>query len=200
MAGPQEEAEPMIRKSSSYEMGEMSRDDEPIMKTPQSTTSRHIQAVKKALFLAIFIVVAYCSFNMIYESITGGPTCEAKPAKHSKVPDYFDPNPELWPGPTATGRAPFLAQETIVPTLGPPPNKTMMRLWGHLSPYSPNYEGWGVDEYPLPEGAEITQVHVRPRFIRGLRCTCKLTIYRRCIGMAQDIQLSGLMSKDSVLR
>jgi hypothetical protein len=161
MAGPGEEAESLIRKS--YEMGDMSRDEPPVIKFPKPKANRHIQFIKTGFLIAAFMVAVYCMLRMLYQTMTGEGDHTCKNSR-SKVPQYFDPNPELWPGPTATGRAPFLAQESIVPSLGPAPNKTIERLWGHLSPYSPNYEGWGIDEYPLPEGAEITQVHVRGSF------------------------------------
>jgi hypothetical protein len=156
MARSGEEAESLIAKG--YEMGDMSRDKLPIMKAPK--VNKHIRFIKTGFLIAVFIVAGYCMLKMLYQTMTGKDdyTCENP---HTKVPQYFDPNPELWPGPTATGRAPFLAQETVVPNLGPAPNKTIERLWGHLSPYSPNYEGWGIEEYPLPEGSEIIQVHVR---------------------------------------
>ena len=41
----------------------------------------------------------------------------------SDVPQYFQTSPELWPGPTATGRAPFMAQtRSFVPTATFVPN------------------------------------------------------------------------------
>jgi hypothetical protein len=96
----------------------------------------------------------------------------------SDVPQYFQTSPELWAGPTATGRAPFLAQtnpvsfapsitfvpnqplETAQPIVGASHNQSIFRLMGQLSPYSPS-PGFGVAEYPLPHGAEIVQVQVR---------------------------------------
>ncbi|KAG9236000.1 3-phytase A precursor [Amylocarpus encephaloides] len=161
MGQPREEAESLIRKS--YEMEDLSRDHLPVMKEPKRTSSKRVRFLTLAALIAVGLVAVYCSLKTIREVLTesrDGKSC--KPA-HSKVPQYFDPDPELWPGPTATGRAPFLAQETVVPSLGPAPNKTIERLWGHLSPYSPNHEGWGIEEYPLPVGAEVTQVHVLHR-------------------------------------
>lgn len=34
---------------------------------------------------------------------------------------------------------------------------------GHLTPYTPNPDGFGVDEYPLPPGTNITQLHMLHR-------------------------------------
>ena len=53
--------------------------------------------------------------------------------------------------------------ETAEPILGAPPGKSIFQLLGNYSPYFPNPDGFGVDEYPLPAGAEIAQVHVLHR-------------------------------------
>lgn len=94
------------------------------------------------------------------------------------VPQYFQTTPELFAGPTATGRAPFLAQtnpvsfgpsvsfvpnaplETAVPIVGNTQNQSIFQLMGQLSSYFPNPIGFGVDEYPLPENASIVQLQV----------------------------------------
>jgi hypothetical protein len=104
---------------------------------------------------------------------------EGAKASITTVPQYFQTSPELWAGPTATGRAPFLAQtnpvsfapsvtfvpntplETAVPIVGGKgQNQSIFEMMGQLSPYHPNHEGFGVAEYPLPEGADIIQVQV----------------------------------------
>jgi hypothetical protein len=47
-------------------------------------------------------------------------------AKPSNVPQYFQTSPELWPGPTATGKAPFMAQTvTFNPTATYVPNEPL---------------------------------------------------------------------------
>lgn len=166
-AEPREEAESLIPSRKSFEMTETSRDPQeqhyPIQ-THRNVLAKRREMLRKAVFIAACTVAVYCSFRMIYHSMTQGSDNYHPGSSLSKIPQYFDPNPELWPGPTATGRAPFLAQESVVPSLGQAPNKSMERLWGHLSPYSPNYEGWGVEEFPLPEGSQIVQVHVGHRF------------------------------------
>ena len=81
-------------------------------------------------------------------------------------------------GPTATGRAPFLAEtnpapfgaskdfvpntplETSLPIVGDTTNASIFQLMGNVSPYFPNPIGFGVYEYPLPAGANISQVHM----------------------------------------
>lgn len=41
-------------------------------------------------------------------------------------------------------------------------NDSIFKMMGYLSPYSPS-PGFGVNEYPLPEGAEIVQVQMLSR-------------------------------------
>ncbi|KAF4416295.1 3-phytase A precursor [Fusarium acutatum] len=41
-------------------------------------------------------------------------------------------------------------------------NKSIFKMMGHLSPYSPS-PGFGVDEYPIPEGTEIVQIQMLSR-------------------------------------
>ncbi|KAH6675629.1 acid phosphatase [Halenospora varia] len=152
-------------------MGNRSEDPDGGVDEPRPRFSRpgSYSIVQKAVIAAIVLIAAYCSLGMIYQSILAA--SGAKPMAMSgsvsksskKLPYYFDPNPELWPGPTATGRAPFLAQETVVPNLGQDKNETRKRLWGHLSPYHPAIEGWGVEEFPVPIGAIITQLHTLHR-------------------------------------
>lgn len=94
------------------------------------------------------------------------------------VPQYFQTSPQMWAGPTATGRAPFLAQtnpvsfapsvtfvpntplETAEPIIGQSQNESIFHLMANLSPYFSNPVGFGVAEYPLPQGANISQVQV----------------------------------------
>ena len=97
-------------------------------------------------------------------------------------PDYFQTTPELFAGPTPTAKhAPFLAQtnpapfgneasfvpntplETALPISDNPNNQSIFQLMGQLSSYFPNPIGFGVNEYPLPPGANISQVHVLHR-------------------------------------
>jgi hypothetical protein len=93
------------------------------------------------------------------------------------VPQYFQTTPELWAGPTATGKAAFMAQTRVVPTgtvafVPNAPlqtqvpiegmtsqNESIFKLMGYLSPYQPS-PGFGVEEYGMPEGAELVQLQV----------------------------------------
>ncbi|MCJ1471081.1 hypothetical protein MMC07_009729 [Pseudocyphellaria aurata] len=96
------------------------------------------------------------------------------------VPQYFQTTPELFAGPTATGRAPFLAEinpdfvgpdgsfvpnaplQTAEPIAGNTQNENFAHYFGQLSPYFVG-PGFGVKEYPLPAGADIVQVHMLHR-------------------------------------
>lgn len=107
-----------------------------------------------------------------------GSDCDC-PAPAPKVPQYFQTSPELWAGPTATGAPAFLAQtrafdpaatfvpnqplQTAVPVEGAAPgNESIFQMMGFLTPYTPS-PGFGVDEYPLPPGAEIVQLQMLSR-------------------------------------
>lgn len=96
-----------------------------------------------------------------------------------RVPQYFQTSPQLWAGPTATGKPAFMAQtralnptatfvpneplQTSIPIEGMQEgNESIFRMMGFLSPYHPS-PGWGVDEYTIPDGAEIVQVQMLSR-------------------------------------
>ncbi|KAF9894766.1 hypothetical protein FE257_006656 [Aspergillus nanangensis] len=95
----------------------------------------------------------------------------------STVPDYFQTSYGPYAGPTAAGELPFLAQTnpvllgnptyvpntpvvTDVPVAGCRDGGEIFKHMGNLSPYMPNPVGFGVKEYPLPPGANITQMHM----------------------------------------
>jgi len=129
----------------------------------------------------------YCTLATIFEwflhfaargSVGAYKSKDCSSPTTTDVPQYFQTTPELWAGPTVTGRAPFLAQtnpvsfeptatfvpndplETAIPIVGAMQNESIFHLMGHLSPYFPNPSGFGVAEYPLPPGANITHVQV----------------------------------------
>ena len=95
------------------------------------------------------------------------------------IPQYFQTKPELFAGPTPTGAEPFLAQtnpapfasvsyippspiETQEPIAGNDENGNIFEHMGKLSPYFAG-PGFGVEEYPLPEGAEIVWLNMLHR-------------------------------------
>ena len=102
------------------------------------------------------------------------------PCRPSDVPQYFQTDPNLWPGPTATGAAAFLAQtrifnptgtfvpneplQTAIPVMGAKEGQenNIFKMMGYLSPYFPS-PGFGVNEYPLPRDAEIVQMQMLSR-------------------------------------
>ncbi|XWW92257.1 hypothetical protein V2A60_000180 [Cordyceps javanica] len=101
------------------------------------------------------------------------------PVPPEDLPQYFRTSPNPWPGPTATGAPAFLAQtrvfdpaatfvpneplQTSMPIEGMGNgNESVFKRMAFLSPYFPS-PGFGVDEYPLPDGAEIVQVQMLSR-------------------------------------
>lgn len=97
------------------------------------------------------------------------------------VPDYFQTSPQMFAGPTVTGVAPFLAQsnpapfgqeasfvpnaplETNIPITGNTNRSSIFQLHGQLSSYFPNPIGFGSNEYPVPPGSNLSQVHLLHR-------------------------------------
>ncbi|KAL7900654.1 hypothetical protein HDV63DRAFT_369265 [Trichoderma sp. SZMC 28014] len=105
----------------------------------------------------------------------GSNSCPCRP---SKVPQYFQTSPNLWPRPTTNDQRPtatphfsttfnptatFMPNEplqTAIPVKGMKPgNDTIFKMTGYLSPYFPS-PGFGVDDHPLPAEAEIVQVQM----------------------------------------
>jgi hypothetical protein len=180
------------------------------------SSSKVNQSLKNSLIFMAICAVFFCTFTMLSNSflmlVTLGGAGAAKIPSASaveKVPQYFQTSPELWAGPTATGRAPFLAQtnpvsfaptvtfvpntplETAQPIVGQGQNQSIFQLMGQLSPYFPNPSGFGVAEYPLPPGANITHVQVSVVHSRE----CSVLIICRCFqDMDLDIPRLELMS------
>ncbi|QYT00995.1 3-phytase [Trichoderma simmonsii] len=143
----------------------------------RSRADRRYRTTILGLVIALIILLAtnlYLSLPYFFPGHGPG-SCPAP----SKVPQYFQTSPELWAGPTATGNAAFLAQtrtfdptatfvpneplQTAIPVQGMKPgNETIFKMMGYLSPYFPS-PGFGVNEYPLPAGAEIVQVQMLSR-------------------------------------
>ncbi|KAJ5278940.1 hypothetical protein N7478_004312 [Penicillium angulare] len=93
--------------------------------------------------------------------------------------NWFQTSPDNYAGTIETGAAPFLAQtnpaqfgqatyvpnaplETSEPIQGAN-GRNIFHLMGDQSPYFSPKEGFGVDEYPLPKGANITHMHMLQR-------------------------------------
>ncbi|PFH55787.1 hypothetical protein XA68_17619 [Ophiocordyceps unilateralis] len=137
---------------------------------------RHLRFAVYVLAPCLAVLAAFNLFQLFPSSVSEDGSCPCKP---SKVPQYFQTSPELWPGPTATGSPAFLAEsmswkptsayvpnqplQTSIPVEGmAPTDESIFRLMGFLSPYAPS-PGFGVDEYPLPVGADIVQVQMLSR-------------------------------------
>lgn len=156
-----------------------------------SKNSRRNTVLRKAIIVVLTCLILYGSYTILFNRVVAlglagssqGAIVAGKGSKDckttsTKVPQYFQTSPELWAGPTATGRAPFLAQtnpvsfaptatfapnaplETAEPIVGQGQNESIFHLMGQLSPYFPNPSGFGVAEYPLPPGANISQLQV----------------------------------------
>lgn len=142
--------------------------NEAIHIVPKTEVSRGWRVLIKAVLIVVTGITLWGSYSILANRIMlmtlsrkmlpGNHNCS-----HSsvKVPQYFQTSPELWAGPTATGRAPFLAQtnpvsfaatatfvpnnplETAVPIMGQAQNESIFHLLGHLSPYFSNPTGFG---------------------------------------------------------
>jgi len=137
--------------------------------TPSVTNkSRSLRVLMKAAIIVFTAIILWGSYSILANRIMlmtlsrvmlpGAVNCSHSSAK---VPQYFQTSPELWAGPTATGRAPFLAQtnpvsfaptatfvpnnplETAIPIVGQSQNESIFHLMGHLSPYFSNPSGFG---------------------------------------------------------
>ncbi len=127
----------------------------------------------------VILVAANLYLSLPYAFAGHGYRNDNCPVPPEDLPQYFRTSPNLWPGPTATGAPAFLAQtrvfdptatfvpneplQTSMPIEGMKSgNESIFRMMAFLSPYFPS-PGFGVDEYPLPDGAEIVQVQMLSR-------------------------------------
>ncbi|KAK4545887.1 hypothetical protein LTR36_002451 [Oleoguttula mirabilis] len=162
---------------------------------PSDGTSPAASTLKQKLFfvgqLTLFGIVIV-QFIMMYRSFAMAAACgglvdagmlrrqSAYSSSTSSLPDYYQTTPEIFPGPTPTGSAAFLAEtnpapfastafipnsplETQVPIVGNTDNGNIFQLMGQLSHYFPNPDGFGVDEYTFPENASIVQLNMLAR-------------------------------------
>jgi hypothetical protein len=78
------------------------------------------QSLKNSLLFFGICAVFFCTFAMLSNSFLGLITLGGARASKNcsstspKVPQYFQTSPELWAGPTATGRAPFSNKSCFV--------------------------------------------------------------------------------------
>lgn len=146
------------------------------LQVPSRSESRFRVATYVLATLLVLLVGINAFWFLPFSSKGRNDSCPCLP---KDVPQYFQTSPELWAGPTATGRAAFMAQtRTFDPTATYVPNEplqtsipiegmqsgneSIFKMMGYLSPYTPS-PGFGVDEFPLPAGADILQVQMLSR-------------------------------------
>ncbi|KAG9248531.1 acid phosphatase [Calycina marina] len=176
------------RESWQYKGIGASQEDATHSPSSKTANSRFWNVLMKAAMIILTGILLWVSYSILANRIMLMMLARVMlPGSHNcshtstKVPQYFQTYPELWAGPTATGRAPFLAQtnpvsfaatatfvptnplETAVPVVGQNQNESIFHLMGHLSPYFSNPNGFGVAEFPLPAGANISQVQMLSR-------------------------------------
>ena len=116
-------------------------------------TRRNTVIMLTSAFVLILGLVALVRASWFERRATSS---ECDCASTTTVPQYFQTTPEIFAGPTATGRAPFLAAsnpapfgpagtfvanaplETALPIVGNTQNQSIFHLVGQLSPYFPN--------------------------------------------------------------
>ncbi|CAM1506911.1 Fc.00g065520.m01.CDS01 [Cosmosporella sp. VM-42] len=140
---------------------------------------RNVNRPYRTLTLILSVAVILLFASNLYLTLPYAFSGSGSGCSPPRVPQYFQTSPELWAGPTATGRPAFMAQTRVInPTATFVPNEplqtsipiegmkegnqSIFKMMGFLSPYSPS-PGWGVDEYPIPDGAEIVQVQMLSR-------------------------------------
>ncbi|KAH8717222.1 3-phytase A [Beauveria bassiana] len=150
----------------------------PLLAPPPTTPGARYRVIAMASCIVI-LVAANLYLSLPYAFAGYGYRNDNCPVPPEDLPQYFRTSPNLWPGPTATGAAAFLAQtrvfdptatfvpneplQTSMPIEGMKSgNESIFKSMAFLAPYFPS-PGFGVDEYPLPEGAEITQVQMLSR-------------------------------------
>jgi len=96
------------------------------------------RAVRAFVFALVSCTVLYVMLKFAWEAHRGfdflgtphgvgaGADDESCPCRTSSVPQYFQTSPQLWPGPTATGAAAFMAQtRTFDPSATYVPNEPL---------------------------------------------------------------------------
>ena len=145
---------PNLHSESTEGYGQGSKD--PLLITIQPSSkpsgSRRLETI---ILVSLFFTLGF--LTLARTAWLNGPTPSKSGSNTINVPDYFQTSPELFPGPTATGTAPFLAETNPAATVPNTPletgqsisgasNHNIFELMGNLSPYFPNprYEGIGA--------------------------------------------------------
>lgn len=164
-------------QSDAQDDGRVSHPVAPVMPRGPSRPYRTLTIILAGLVVILLGANVYLTLPWAFSgSGSGAGSCPCSPPD---VPQYFQTSPQLWAGATATGRPAFMAQtrvfdptntyfpneplQTAIPVEGMQEgNQSIFHNMGYLSPYHPS-PGFGVDEYPLPEDAEIIQVQMVSR-------------------------------------
>lgn len=185
MAPNTESAYELVDQHDAYQEPELEDTPPPKPRYHRSASRRTIKAVAVVIaacfvVFVVFQIISNDAIDRFRKAMAGaGNGIDDCPCRPSNVPQHFQTRPQLWPGPTLTGQPAFLAQtvafkpsETYVPneplvTSIPiqgmtSQNQSIFNMMGYLSPYFPS-PGFGVDEYPLPPGAQIVQLHMLSR-------------------------------------
>ncbi|GIZ44940.1 hypothetical protein CKM354_000812400 [Cercospora kikuchii] len=180
--------------TSSPSFSETTTTSSPLLKRVQKSRATHVAQIVLFILLVLQFILMYRKFalasgfavaalvkgNVAVAVAGNGNEYGSSTSKSSDVPDYFVTSPELFPGPTPTGAAAFLAQTnpapfagttyipnsplaTQVPIVGNNDNGNIFQMHGQLSHYFPNPRGFGVDEYSLPKNASIVQLNMLSR-------------------------------------
>ena len=156
----------------------------------------------------VFSSCATCALSAVVERRQSAtPTLS-----QTTVPQYLQTSPELYAGPTPTGSAPFLAEtnpapfpgvsyipvsplETQVPIYGNVNNSNVFQLFGQLSHYFPG-PGFGVKEYALPKGTNITWLNMLHRHGARYPTTGSgaFTFAQKVTNMTGKVQYTGELS------
>ncbi|GAM87896.1 hypothetical protein ANO11243_059240 [Dothideomycetidae sp. 11243] len=128
----------------------------------------------------VFSSCVGCALSAVVDKRQTATPTSSNNTSTTPIPQYLQTSPELYAGPTATGSAPFLAEtnpapfpgvsympvgplETQVPIVGNVNHSNIFQLFGQLSHYFPNPIGFGVNEYALPKGSNITWLNMLSR-------------------------------------
>ncbi|EGP89370.1 uncharacterized protein MYCGRDRAFT_69914 [Zymoseptoria tritici IPO323] len=169
-------------------------DEEPTANTTTFDRLSRSKASQRLLLVAqiVLFTIIVAQFIMMYRSYVAAAalalvgnaqattTTTLKSSTTTAGPDYYNTDPNYYPGPTPTGAAAFLAQynpapfasvsyipnsplETQVPIVGNTNHSNIYQLHGQLSHYFLNPDGFGVHEYSLPHNASIVQLNMLSR-------------------------------------
>lgn len=112
----------MIRAKERHNLGHADLDVSRYDEAPDTRTSSKSRSILgKAVIIAAACVILYGSYSILADRVlllARARSSVLPESLHAQdcststttVPQYFQTSPELWAGPTATGRAPFLAQ------------------------------------------------------------------------------------------